>query len=347
MDSLTTRPLPVELLLLIFRFACTDGGPTGCILNLTCKAFRALCVDTSVDVRISYVAGIRQADKFLEMLLARGPRGRRVESLFLALGKRHFWYERRRKRGGNEQSAETIAHDRKTLLNAVLLSISPTHLRTLSIQAFSDVTTSTPILPISFPNLTSLTIDGVMRDTVSSIAWSASHPQSALTNLEIRNKTSLPATFFSSTLPDLFPNVVRVAIPAPNVDIKALLRAFCGLPGTDDNAQAITVPRRLSHVEVTLCPMYVYPELGGCKLPEMRYRRATQDLWELAQRGCGPLGEGESADVGFMVGEMKRRLVVSPLVDGGVRHEKWRKRDVLQDDARAWREWLERSLRSV
>lgn len=41
---------PTELLMKIFTHACSDTGYTGYTLNLVCKAFREICLDTALDI---------------------------------------------------------------------------------------------------------------------------------------------------------------------------------------------------------------------------------------------------------------------------------------------------------
>lgn len=84
MPKLTLVTLPVELLTLIFSFACTDAGQTGCFLGLVCKPFRDVCLHTGVDIQFARVCGERRLGCFLDMLEKREERARKVESLFLS-----------------------------------------------------------------------------------------------------------------------------------------------------------------------------------------------------------------------------------------------------------------------
>ena len=75
---------PPELLAAIFSYACTDTGYTGYSLNLVCKTFHEVCLDTSIDIQSAAVCGPRKMESFLEMLRGRAEAKRRVVSLFLS-----------------------------------------------------------------------------------------------------------------------------------------------------------------------------------------------------------------------------------------------------------------------
>ena len=76
--------MPPELLPTIFSYACTDAGQTGCILDLVCKAFRNVCLDTAVDIQSASLCGRHKIELFLNMLHRRERQKRRVASLFLS-----------------------------------------------------------------------------------------------------------------------------------------------------------------------------------------------------------------------------------------------------------------------
>lgn len=80
--SLST--IPPELLRIIFSFACTDGGQTGCMLNLICKASRSVCLDTGVDIQSVFICSHTKMSSFLMMLSKRSVDRRKVVSLFLS-----------------------------------------------------------------------------------------------------------------------------------------------------------------------------------------------------------------------------------------------------------------------
>lgn len=80
----TAASLPIELLLLIFSFACTDGGQAGCALDLVCRTFRDVCLDTGVDIQSALVHGEPgKMEAFLDMLRKRPATKRKVRFLFL------------------------------------------------------------------------------------------------------------------------------------------------------------------------------------------------------------------------------------------------------------------------
>lgn len=76
--------VPTETLVAIMSYACTDGGRMGCSLNLVCRAFRQLCVDSAVDIQIISLRGSRQLERFLEVLSGRAEMKRKVVSLLMS-----------------------------------------------------------------------------------------------------------------------------------------------------------------------------------------------------------------------------------------------------------------------
>ena len=76
--------LPPETLVAIMSYVCTDGGRMGHSLNLVCKAFRQLCVDSAVDIQIISLRGSRQLKGFLEVLSGRAETKRKVVSLLMS-----------------------------------------------------------------------------------------------------------------------------------------------------------------------------------------------------------------------------------------------------------------------
>ncbi|TCD66158.1 hypothetical protein EIP91_001712 [Steccherinum ochraceum] len=75
--------LPAELLTHIISFACTDGGQTGCALNKTSKTFRAICLNSSLDIQYVAIYGTQRINRFLDTIQHRPPSSRRVKSLLL------------------------------------------------------------------------------------------------------------------------------------------------------------------------------------------------------------------------------------------------------------------------
>lgn len=87
--SLSTSP--PELLAAIFSHACTDTGYTGYALNLVCKSFHEVCLDTSLDIQSAAVCGMQAMTLFLKMLGGRAQAKRRVVSLFLSYREKSGW----------------------------------------------------------------------------------------------------------------------------------------------------------------------------------------------------------------------------------------------------------------
>ena len=82
--AVSLQTAPPELLAKIFTHACNDTGYTGYALNLTCKTFHEVCVDTSLDIQSAAVCGTQKIEQFLGMLRRRGETKRKVVSLFLS-----------------------------------------------------------------------------------------------------------------------------------------------------------------------------------------------------------------------------------------------------------------------
>lgn len=86
--TVAVQTAPPELLAEIFSHACTDTGYTGYSLNLVCKTFHEICLDTSLDIQSAAVCGARKMALFLEMLNRRAKTKRNVVSLFLTYRER-------------------------------------------------------------------------------------------------------------------------------------------------------------------------------------------------------------------------------------------------------------------
>ncbi|KAJ6557697.1 hypothetical protein B0H19DRAFT_1148367 [Mycena capillaripes] len=112
--------LPPELLLEIFAFACTDGGPTGCALSLVSRHVH----DVSAPAKLRSVAlrGLPCMRLFAAML-ERNPKHPNVEHLFLT------------DNGGRKDLGENA----RDIYTAIITTVGPT-LITLSISLlFADV----------------------------------------------------------------------------------------------------------------------------------------------------------------------------------------------------------------
>ena len=82
--AVSLQTAPPELLAKIFTHACNDTGYMGYALNLTCKTFHEVCVDTSLDIQTAAVCGPQKMEQFLGMLHRREETKRKVVSLFLS-----------------------------------------------------------------------------------------------------------------------------------------------------------------------------------------------------------------------------------------------------------------------
>ncbi|TCD61074.1 hypothetical protein EIP91_009058 [Steccherinum ochraceum] len=174
--------LPVELSEDILALACNaDGGLTGSRLSLVCRAFRAFCVGTGVDLRCAYVRRVERMVVFLEMLKKRERSARRVKSLMLV--------ER-----GRVERDETLGMDViADVVNAILAAISPEHLQVLSVYLpFWQHASSAPaVIPADFPELLHLSISGPYNTT----SFSTSRIAPRLTRLHIHKFDELPPDF--------------------------------------------------------------------------------------------------------------------------------------------------------
>ena len=91
--SSSVQIFPPELLAHIFTYACTDTGFTGYALNLVCKTFHEVCLDTSLDIQSAAVCGPQKMKLFLEMLHGRAETKRKVVSLFLSYRDGSGWID--------------------------------------------------------------------------------------------------------------------------------------------------------------------------------------------------------------------------------------------------------------
>lgn len=85
--------LPVETLIHIFWFSCTDYSQTGFALHLVCKLFHTILKDTGLDIQSVAVLGSSQLSQFADTLRSRRSKGisPRVRKLFLSnANKNHF-----------------------------------------------------------------------------------------------------------------------------------------------------------------------------------------------------------------------------------------------------------------
>lgn len=89
------QTIPAELLQIIVSYACTDGGQTGCSLNLVSKVFRQICSNGALDIRLALVCGHHRLERFLGVLHCRAEGMRRVESLFMSYRSRRDTHELR------------------------------------------------------------------------------------------------------------------------------------------------------------------------------------------------------------------------------------------------------------
>jgi len=186
--------VPVELLVHIFSFACTDAGHTGCALKLVCRAFYDLCVQTSLDIQFAAVCGKRSINAFLAIL--KGRVLRRVESLFLC-----------------EQDARAYDLNVSALrqMEEILVTISSTHLQILTVEYCSAVSSFGvhSLIPTRFPSLRELSISGPFYETA--FQRTCMHALPRLTHLHIKKYRKLP-TDFGPALARICPNLTHLRI---------------------------------------------------------------------------------------------------------------------------------------
>ncbi|TCD64457.1 hypothetical protein EIP91_004061 [Steccherinum ochraceum] len=177
----TLSVLPPELLIPIFTYASTDGGPTARALQLTCRAFHALLVATSINIQFAAVCGVRRLKGFLEAVKGREEGTRRgVESLFLA-------FEDGVERTGVEESVGYAAESYALMLS-ILQTIHAPHLRILYLTYSPSTPTPFPILPTLFPSLTNLHINGPLTPS----SFTSSVPAPLLKHVHIHRYAEFP-----------------------------------------------------------------------------------------------------------------------------------------------------------
>lgn len=134
--TITFQSIPLEVLPAIFSYACTDEGHTGCTIGLVCKAFRAVCLDTGVDIQCALVGGKTKMEAFLNMMQKREKAKRRVEALLLAY--RHSdWTAREQGQSINQRGRGTSCNASDT--SRVVLYLYMCFLRRLAKRRGLDV----------------------------------------------------------------------------------------------------------------------------------------------------------------------------------------------------------------
>ncbi|TCD60390.1 hypothetical protein EIP91_010243 [Steccherinum ochraceum] len=178
--------LPVELLALVFSFACNDSGQTGCALRLVCKSFRWFCLETGVDIRSVRVCGRRRLERFLDMLDGRDVGAMNVESLFMS-------YDAGRKRNEErdyvqgQKDSEISTH----LMDNVLAIMNPRYLRILHIEYPRNATSF--LLKKAFPRLEELSVLGELHPNAFTAAIGCA-PSLKRLSLKIRDQRALPSS---------------------------------------------------------------------------------------------------------------------------------------------------------
>lgn len=198
---------PSELWTRIFELACTDGGPTGCIIALVSRYFR----ESVLPVQFHSVAlcGMKQMLSF-----ARPLKKRELEPGHRLV--RHLYISGRVK--GNTILWSTPYIDLDPILFYILAAAAPS-LRTLTMTLRRRAASERNVLDVVFPCLTELTLNGrslippprtscpydcfpSLRylDMISGNASTAlyTHHAPALTHLRLSGVADLERTFYNS-----------------------------------------------------------------------------------------------------------------------------------------------------
>ncbi|TCD66143.1 hypothetical protein EIP91_001697 [Steccherinum ochraceum] len=282
MQQLSSPPsrllaLPPELLLPILNLACTarPRGQTSHALHLTCKHLRELCVSTGVDLQVTFLADYWRAGRFAQMLETR--RVPRLKSLFVAYGAAGSrpWHDL----------------DRRYILPTILNLISPTFLTVLTIH-HSIYDPTAPLLPLTFPRLTHLTLDTPLEAT----ALLSSSPQPSLTHLHLHTQ---PSSRTLHALNHFSPHLIHLTLPGPNNDLCVFVHAYLCLTRSmreiagpvlhsmTSNSSLETfpdaaIPTMLRCVVVTCRAFYLRPNVPTSEAMANAHKRYYQPLRDLA-----------------------------------------------------------------
>ncbi|TCD61692.1 hypothetical protein EIP91_008043 [Steccherinum ochraceum] len=284
-------PLPAELLLYIFSFACTDSGETGCALNETSNTFRAICLNSSVDIQYVAIYGTRRIDCFLNAVQRRPLRSRRVKALLL-----------------KDNCEDTPDWD------MVVDVLSRPHLRVLHLFTYiSNVAEfllpsgfslpyldSSSNLSVPLPRLTDLHLFSIRV-----LRSATEHTFSTVQCLRIQQ---IPYNL-SAILPRLFPNLVELTIDTLtlgtiNVNLVHYLTAYCSRePARPPNLRKVTVHMMQGHP--TLPVAYTNGQWRNDMLEDV--------TWQMGDRDRVRVGWSSEDDDGpFRIEVEGRALTVYP-----------------------------------
>ncbi|CAL1698781.1 unnamed protein product [Somion occarium] len=232
--------LPAELLLDIFALACNDARYTGCSLVAVSQHFRALCLNSGVDIRNVAVHGVDNMKKFVTMLEGRGRPSRRIKHLFLT--------DRAHSGGVHEVTATPAAiftNNAAAFAGRILRIISPHDLCTLSIVLPRQrlATPASPsILTYPFTSLTDLTLHGALDPPF----FDACHPFPGLRRLHIAAYHQLPEDL-GSVISKMVPNLSHFKLTGiGGLSLSGnLLEVLQAYTNVDDSNEASVIVQKL------------------------------------------------------------------------------------------------------
>ncbi|TCD61688.1 hypothetical protein EIP91_008039 [Steccherinum ochraceum] len=264
---MTLPSIPVELLLSIFSFACTDDGQTGRALNATSKAFRDICLGSSVDLQCVAIHGCYGIKLFSDIVSQR--KYPRVESLLLSDDSDY----------GDDSELAYFTLD-------ILHALSRPHLRILHINTNirdhfrsrsppeDDQRHPVAWLPISFPSLVDLQLPCHLHHFNFSYTSTTTSP--ALRSLRI----ALVLPGLSTLLAREFPNLVDLTIDAPitgpiAAETFLYLGEYCrsGPPSPPSLRNLVVY---LAPSEEEGCPIYPWMYTNG----EWRHELGEELAWD-------------------------------------------------------------------
>jgi hypothetical protein len=154
--------LPVELWRDVFKYACVDGGRTGCALSLVSRRIRKL----SAGIRLQSICVI-DMDRIRSLLhiLERLPEHeRRVRYLFIAAAPEQerspIWCYHQHEREGVLKRRQDMAQDWRTFYPAFLALIAP-HVEVLAIHIHRELLITVSLTNIPFPVLRDLSMGNI------------------------------------------------------------------------------------------------------------------------------------------------------------------------------------------
>ncbi|TCD66157.1 hypothetical protein EIP91_001711 [Steccherinum ochraceum] len=339
--------LPVELLLLIFSYACIDGGQTGCAINSVCQYLRTTCLKTGADLQSAAVHGIDRMDAFLEVLKRRDEGGQQVVSLLLRRDKKQ------------EGDIKKYAH----LLTKILRTINPHTLRILYVSyPYSSFTFLASLIDVSFPSAVEFRIGGFIEEYKSNTI------SSSATDMGFDLWFALD---LGADLTQVFPRIASFSIESSSQDeygddLLRFLGAYCRLDMRrcsefmdvgvlqshallDPDAPEVHIPPALQHVTITIAPFT--PKGLRLTEDEKRNRDAHSGLLiafhmvnvlrrsPLMQPLFNAVAGASQQNTEWFLGS-DRQLVISrsPPLTNSVKKMENRRRREIEQEVKEWRE---------